>query len=199
MRHAREARGVTFAQAQRDTRIRKGYLEAIEQEEWSVFTSRVYITGVIRTYAQYLEVPEHKALAYFRRDYEKNEEITFKKKLPTLSFLPETKRAIYGGIAMVALLFFLYFGYQIYLFQSPPRVSILQPTTRVFRNIDKVLLIGKTEKESVITILNEELYSDKDGVFRYTFPLSKGPNTIAIEVTGPNGKKTLLSEVFILE
>ena len=199
LKNEREQKNITLKQAEKDTRIRERFLSAIEQENWSAFTSRVYITGVIKSYASYLDIDPEKAMAYFRRDYEKKEDLTFKKKLPSLQLLPETKKLLFVILGAVFVFFAVYFGYQFDQYLSPPGVEIVSPKENIFRNVQKITIVGKTEPESTVSIYNEELFPDDHGLFRYEFPLKKGLNTLQIEVTGPNGKKTLHVEEYLLE
>jgi hypothetical protein len=51
---AREARGVTLEQAERETRIIRRYLTALEEEDFGVFPAEVYARGFLRSYSAYL-------------------------------------------------------------------------------------------------------------------------------------------------
>ncbi len=54
LRQARLDRGVSLADAARDTRIRRQYLEALEAEDVATLPPAVYTRGLLRTYAEYL-------------------------------------------------------------------------------------------------------------------------------------------------
>ena len=56
LREAREARGVTLADAQESTRINSRYLEALEDGRYDVLPSEVHIRGYLRNYARYLRL-----------------------------------------------------------------------------------------------------------------------------------------------
>lgn len=56
LRAARESRGLTLEQAERATRIRRVFLEAIEEDRFDVLPAPVYARGLIRNYAQLLEL-----------------------------------------------------------------------------------------------------------------------------------------------
>ncbi len=51
---ARVARGLTLEDCERDTRISKRYLDALEREDWKVFPAPVYSRAFLRTFASYL-------------------------------------------------------------------------------------------------------------------------------------------------
>ncbi|HEY0581765.1 MAG TPA: RodZ domain-containing protein [Chloroflexota bacterium] len=54
LRQARLDKGVSLADAARETRIRRGYLEALEAEDPAALPPAVYTRGFLRTYAEYL-------------------------------------------------------------------------------------------------------------------------------------------------
>lgn len=199
LRKARAEKNITLDVAEEETKVRRKYLEAIEKENWDVFASRVYITGVIKRYSSYLGIDPEKTVAYFRRDYEKNESLDFKKKLPSLGLLPATRKIMYFLLALLISFFGLYFVYQFSQYLTPPKITIISPEKRMFRNITQLDIVGKTKPESTIKIFDQEIFPDKDGVFEYKLPVEKGENILNIKVTGPNGKESELTEKFILE
>jgi transcriptional regulator with XRE-family HTH domain len=65
---AREARGLTLEDAERDTRISRRYLLALENEEFEVIPAPVYARGFLRSYSQYLGLDPKEALELFPSD-----------------------------------------------------------------------------------------------------------------------------------
>ncbi len=65
---AREARGLTLEDAERDTRISRRYLQALETERYEVIPAPVYARGFLRSYSQYLGIDPQSALDLFPRD-----------------------------------------------------------------------------------------------------------------------------------
>lgn len=198
-RNARENKKITLQTAQRDTNIRAHLLNAIEEQDWQVFSSKIYAEGIIKNYAQYLGLSSEKMLAFFRRDYEKKEEKPFERQVKNDYFHPETRRVRVGIIVAIVTGFFLYFCFLFYAYLKPPTIVITTPTQTTFRNVDRLTIKGKTEKEASVQIRGEQIFIDKDGNFSYDFPLQKGSNKISIDVTGGNGKKTIMEKEFILE
>jgi cytoskeletal protein RodZ len=65
LRKVRTSRGLTLDEASRDTRIRREFLEAIEDEDFDILLGDVHVRGCLRTYASYLRLsPEKVADAY---------------------------------------------------------------------------------------------------------------------------------------
>lgn len=65
---AREARGLTLEDAERDTRISRRYLQALESEQFEVIPAPVYARGFLRSYSQYLGLDPQEALSLFPRE-----------------------------------------------------------------------------------------------------------------------------------
>lgn len=199
LKKERQRRGLTLLQIEKDTRIRVKFLQAIEDNNWSYFSSKIYISGIIKNYAKYLSLDQNKMLAFFRRDYERKEDLDFTRKVSPRYLSPETKIVGIIGLVCLFLLFAAYFGYQVKLYLQPPKISVLSPTTAKFRNIDKLHITGKTDKESTVTILGEHVFLNREGNFEYDLPLKKGINSVTIDVTGANGKKSSITKSYILE
>jgi len=196
----RKRLGYTLKDIEKQTRIREKFLQALEDNEWEIFSSKIYIVGLIKNYSDFLNLDRDRMIAYFRRDFERREETgKFKRRVESKYFTPETRRVIIGGVIMLFLVFGSYFGYQVYLYLQPPKVELVSPANTIFRSVDRIPIKGLTEKDATIFIFGERVYPDESGNFEYVFPLQKGENTIIIDITGANGKTNKLERKFILE
>ena len=107
---ARVARGLTIEDAERDTRISKRYLEALEREDFSAFPAPFYARAFLRTYAQYLGLDAAQLLAA----------LPHARLEPEVSPLPEISRPTTPGFSMnwviagIVVLFLLAAGVVLY-------------------------------------------------------------------------------------
>ncbi len=62
---AREERGLNLEDAERDTRISRRYLQALEDERFDIIPAPVYARGFLRSYSQYLGLDTARLLARF--------------------------------------------------------------------------------------------------------------------------------------
>lgn len=198
LRSEREKKGLVIKDIEKKIRVREKLLKSIENNNWEFFSSKVYIEGVIKNYSKVLKLNPEKMVAFFRREYEKNEELGFRGKLSRKYLTPETKKYLYILVAFVFLLFTFYFGVQLKLFLSSPKVEIISPKVQTFKREGQVEIIGKTQKEAVVMIFGSRVYQDKEGVFTYKFPLKPGRNELVMEVVGANGKKTVFKREYFL-
>jgi len=160
-------------------------------------TYGIQVGGSISTPSN-LKVTVDKITSFFRRDYEKLETVRFKKKISSRYLTSETKKVVMFLLIFLFVIFFGYFVYQLTLFLSPPKISLIEPKTTVFRKEEKIKIVGQTEKDASVTIFGERVFQNKDGRFEYQFPLHEGNNELMIEVIGANGKKTTLKKIFKL-
>ncbi len=199
LKKTREKKGLTLPKIEKEIRIREKYLRAIENNDWGFFSSKIYISGIIKNYARYLDIDPKKTQAFFNRDYERKDEVKFKKRLAKNYITPEAKKYFFEALGVIIFLFIIYFGYQLRIYLSPPKVTIISPVNNIIKREDKIRIIGEAEKESIITIFNDRIYQDKKGIFTYDFPLKVGKNILTVEVIGANGKKTTLNKEFFRE
>ena len=62
---ARRARAITLEDVERDTHVSRRYLQALENEDFSIFPAPVYARGFLRTYARYLGLNPDELLRVF--------------------------------------------------------------------------------------------------------------------------------------
>lgn len=65
LRQAREERGISLSEAERETKIRQKYISALEDDNLAALPSSVYARGFLRNYAAYLDIDTAEALELF--------------------------------------------------------------------------------------------------------------------------------------
>ena len=66
LREAREKHSYNLEQIARDTNISKGYLEALEEENFGVIPGDTYVLGFLRNYGEYLGLNPEELVALYR-------------------------------------------------------------------------------------------------------------------------------------
>ncbi len=196
LKNEREKKGLLLVDIEKQIKVREKYLKAIEEEDWNFFSSKIYITGILKNYSRVLNLDEKKILAFFRRDYEKKDDVRFKKKVTSAYLTSETKKFLRFGLIILALFFVLYFIFQLKTYFSPPSFILLSPTKTNFSVEKKVKITGRTEKDTSVTITGERIYQNKEGIFTYDYSLNEGENKLIINLIGANGKKTTIEKTF---
>lgn len=65
LKKARELKGIEFEIIARDTSITQEYLQALENEETTIFPGEPYLVGFLKNYAEYLEVDSEHILTLY--------------------------------------------------------------------------------------------------------------------------------------
>lgn len=65
LRRVREKRGLSIDEASRDTRIRREFLDAIEEDDFGRLLGDVHVRGCLRTYASYLRLSPDKVITAY--------------------------------------------------------------------------------------------------------------------------------------
>ena len=196
LKKEREKKGLLLIDIEKQIKVREKYLKAIEEEDWNFFSSKIYITGILKNYSRVLNLDHKKILAFFRRDYAKKEEVKFKRKVSSNSLTSETRKFLKFGLIILTLFFISYFIYQLKIYFSPPSFTLLTPKVKNFTIEKNIEITGKTDKDTMITIAGERIYQNKNGIFTYKFSLNEGENKITINLIGANGKKTMVEKTF---
>ncbi len=66
LKNAREQKGISLEQAEEDTKIRKRYLQALEDGEYSIIPGSVYVKGFLRNYANYLGLNQEEIMIEYK-------------------------------------------------------------------------------------------------------------------------------------
>ncbi|MEX2011303.1 MAG: helix-turn-helix transcriptional regulator [Chloroflexota bacterium] len=133
---ARERKGVDLHRAERDTKIRARYLEALERGDWRALPSAVYTKGFLRNYALYLGLDPAEVLRDWRRD-RGNARETEPILGPRALTVPRPRFALSAGVVWAVLLaaaviaFGVYLGIQVLRFARPPTLSVSDPAAAV--------------------------------------------------------------------
>lgn len=194
LKKARIERKLTFEEIEKQLRIRKKYLMALEENAWERLPPSPYIKGFLRNYSLLLGLKPEEMAAIFRRQYQEQERagllptgLTHPINEPILRFTPQMMAA---GIMLAFILFFFgYLAFQYKAYTSPPTLTIIKPAEGETINSVTIQIIGKTDSDAVVSINNQKIALSQNGEFATTLSLSPGVNTVAVESTSKYGKK----------
>lgn len=194
LKKARTEKGLELDVIEKQLRIRKKFLEALEENAWERLPSLPYIKGFLRNYSLFLGLKPEEMVAIFRRQFSEQQKgrlipegLAHPLNEPLLKFTPQT--AVFGVIAVFLLFFLGYLILQFRSYTSPPNLVINKPTQGLVLNSNKIQIEGKTDIDAVVSVNNQKIALDRDGQFTTTISLLPGVNTITIESVSKYGKK----------
>ena len=104
LRNAREENGITLAEVENETKIRRKYIIALENEDFDVLPGKVYVKGFLRNYARFLGVDGDDLVNEYEDLFSRPEvEPVMEKLTPTNFEKPVKSRR--GLLVVVAVLF----------------------------------------------------------------------------------------------
>jgi len=154
LRQAREDRGLTLEQAEEETKIRKFYLRALEEDNFSVMPAQVYAVGFVRNYCLFLGINEQEMIHRYKQltGGTKQEEEPSTPTVPTYQDKPPFISRVSSKNMAAALIFLvlaLWLGSYVTDYLANREIGEQPPTTKPPTNVQKPPT-KPTEKPPVI-------------------------------------------------
>lgn len=202
LKSAREEKGLTLDEIREATRIHPRFLAALEEGDYSVFSSPVHLKGFLRTYARFLELDEEEVMAFFRREYderEAQEKISGIKALqrPRVFWTPGWLVSVFAIVLVLTFLGYLFWGYQRYT--RTPFLAVDQPVADLTVSETVLEVVGRASREVEVSLNGETLSLSEEGRFETTIALSYGVNTLEFVATSPLGRKTIITRTVVVK
>lgn len=193
LRSERQSRHISLERLAEQIHVKLSYLEALENDDFSLLPTAAYVRGYIRAYAQQLGVEPRPLLALLRRDYKE----TNKGVLVPREFIKSVRprRLTWTPVTWIAISLMLFFGVVVsYLliqwirYTRPPELVITTPESRAVVNAETEVA-GFTDSDAVVTINDQPVAIQPDGSFQTTihFPV-EGMGIISVTATDRRGK-----------
>ena len=203
LRDERQNRGLSLSDVSSATKIRVEFLEAIEKGEYEKLPSPSYAHGFVKNYTRFLKLPEKEILPLFRREFDSEktyqvlpEGLVGQKEMPLKRF--KIKQAtILVAFIFILLLGFIIFKYR-YVFINPP-ITLSNPSEMSVLSSSTILVLGKTDPNSTITVNDEQVSVGSDGTFKKEITGFPGKTTITIKAVNRFGKQTTLTRHVVIK
>lgn len=199
---AREAKGVDLLRAERETKIRRQYLSAMERGAWEELPSGVYARGFLRNYAIYLGLDPDEILAAWHRE---RGEVVAEPSIVVPRPIEAPRRGIVLGpgiivaalVTLAALGIVAYIGFQLLRFSEPPPLTVSDPAaavTEVAEDTTSYTLRGTTVANGEVTIrapgrTDLRVLAEGDGSWRTVVDLRRGENRFVVSAVDPQTGK----------
>lgn len=220
LREAREARGLTHTAISAELRIRPAILDAMEREDHASLPERVYLLGLLRTYARHLGLdPGAVAAAWGGGPQSGSAAETgipladrAQRDGATTTGLRAALRSLFGlGVVGIGVLFATVFlVVQLIRFASPPGISVVSPSEEVLTlsSETRVAVIRGTAGAGTIILIQSGVgdavttEADTSGIWSVEIPLGGGRTEVDISALDPAtgaSSGVAVRRVFIVE
>ncbi|MCX6725843.1 MAG: helix-turn-helix domain-containing protein [Candidatus Shapirobacteria bacterium] len=195
---------ISLEQVAFQTKIRKDILIALEADEFQRISSIASIKGLLKSYAEFLDLSSEQILAIFRRDFSRKEK---KKIIPSGFLKPIGKRQINltPKITMVITIIFFFLilagwlSYQYLSLVRAPFLKINYPMDKIQVKEKTIEIYGQADVDSLVTVNMETVLLSPQGEFHYQVTLFPGENDLVIEAANKNGRKNKIERIIFYQ
>lgn len=186
LKKTRESLGLSIEGVSKKLRIQEKYIRAFENNDNSLFDSKVIPRGFLIKYCELLNLDSEKIVAYWRRDFVLSNKPVVKPDSP-LKFVITVKIAISALFSLIIFVLFAFFVFQYFKFKTPPKLEVSNLQNEQTILSDSIVLQGITDKNSAVYINDREVKTDTDGKFTQKIFLQNGINVINLKSVSPLG------------
>ncbi len=190
----RRRKHLNLEQAEEETKVRRKFLEALEEGDYVSLPADVYAMGFLAKYAEFLGAPKEELLQDFRRERGTS---SARRVFAPQGDLKEKRLILTPKLTLVAVIIIVFIGvigyifYSVKNFTSPPNLEIGSPSTESVIHQETVEIIGKTDEGSTLQINDQTVFIDERGNFNESVKLQPGLNNIEVKATNRIKKETV--------
>lgn len=199
LKDGREAKSLSLTYLERKTKIKKDFIQAIEEENWHKLPEFPVVVGFVKNIASALDRDVPQAVAFLKRDYPPQKEGE-NAKLPVkerFSWTP--KLTFFAGLVAVSLLVVSYLSIQYFNFVKPPTLAVYTPREGEVVKVGSTEVSGKTDSQATLVVNNQPVIVSDDGKFETQIEVAKETTEIRVSATSRSGKVSTLSRTIRVE
>ena len=199
LRTERNKRNRSLDDIAEETKIKKSFLEAIEEDRFTDLPDPIYTRGFVHNYANTLGLEDKEIMPFYRRQVKTDSASPPKKSppqpidKPRFKITPGVVLTTAISIAIVVFLATLFWQYQ--SFAGAPVLIVHQPQEGLIQEKAFVEVSGRTDAGVQILINGQPAQVDSDGSFRLNINLREGINRIRIVAENQLGKQTVVERI----
>lgn len=197
LKAARVAKKYSLGRVEEMTKIKSGFIDALEKEGWEKLPPFPTVLGFVKSVAGAVGVNERTAVAVLKRDYPPK----------TLSINPKPdvankkswspKATFIVGIGAVLFVIFGYLVFQYVHFISSPNLLVESPKEGQEITSGSVMVFGTTEADVKLTVNNQPVLVDNDGKFSVDLAVTKETRQVDVIAISRSGKLTEIHRTIV--
>src|SRR4030043_1119432 len=188
LKEARNKKRYSLEGLEKETKIKRSFIQAIEEENWDFLPEYPVILGFVKNIASFLAIDTKGTVALLRRDYPPKVLSVNPKPDISKEFSWSPKLTFPVGFANVIFLITGYLGFQYIKFISPPVLQVTSPKEGQVVDKQQVLVEGKTDSEATVKVNNQPVLVGEEGTFSIDLDISQKTEEIDVISTSRSGK-----------
>lgn len=193
---ARKKLGVDLEAAERETKVRVKYLEALEEGDYRALPSNVYVKGFLQSYCKYLGVDFSEIYELYQKEGKvcgmntDNQLIKTDDNVGKSPIVITPKSFIWPSVILAVILIVGYVFYQVTGFASAPTLVIASPARDMIVSENNLLFEGDTDSDASLTINGQVVTVNSEGHFKESIALQNGLNTVELKAKNKSKRET---------
>jgi len=184
LKEAREKQHLSIDKIVKILGIKKNYIISLENNNLENLPGGLYPKKFIKQYSKYLELDQKEIDKFIENNLQKNKNKKYyfsRKKIKRNKFLvfPKIIRSLF--VVIIVLIFIFYLGFYFNNLITPPNLKIIYPPNNYSTDSKKIVIKGKSEKETEILINKTPVLIEDAGYFEKEINLNPGLNEIIVE------------------
>ena len=197
----RIAKGLSIDDVAKATKIRPSFLYAIEKGEYRKLPSSAYAQGFVSNYAEFLGLPKKETLAIFRREFDEEKIFTvLPEGLAKKESFPTHRIRIQQTVLIVIIALLVVAGFLVFQYRDafvPPSLVLTSPAESVEKTTE-LTVSGKTDPNAVVSVDNQLVTVDDNGVFQKQIAVFPGKTIITVTSRNQFGKETTVQKMLTI-
>lgn len=204
LKEERERKFYTLDEIEKATKIRKEFLEALEQGQYLKLPPPTFVQGFIKNYGRFLGLNSEKLLAIYRREFSESKNPprileSFSSPLDKKRFRLTPAKVIGTLVLVLIAIFFGYLWFEYRFLVGGPFLEVSQPPNQLTVSSELIQVSGKTDPEAKLSINDQEIQVDSLGNFQQEIKINENINTISITSTSKGGKQSKIERTVFLK
>lgn len=181
------------------TKIKKEFIEALENSRWDSLPEYPVVFGFVKNIAGALDLNKASLTALLRRDYPPKALRVNPKPEIREKFKWGPKTTFAAALIFVFLIVSVYLGVSYMNFIRPPYLELQEPEENQI--IEKTVLVvkGKTNPEAFIEVNNQPVLVGEDGNFETEIEIFEGTSEVVVVAKSRSGKETIIRRKIVTE
>lgn len=197
LKDARARKRFSLAKLEGETKIKKDFISAVEDEKWQALPDFTVVVGFVKNIAAVLGLRPERAVALLRRDYPPQKLHINPKPDVSKQFIWSPKLTFIVGVIIVLVAIFGYLGYQYINFIGAPKLVVYEPKEGQVVSSNHLKISGKISSDATLKVNNQPILVNDEGAFSSEVEIFAGTSEITFEAISRSGKETLVRRKII--
>lgn len=195
----RRSRAMTLKDVSRETGVSVGNLKKIEGGDWSGLPASIYVNDFLSRCADIFGLDRSVFLDLYKKEAASRNNNERVEKISKRSFVVTPKLIARSVFALFIVIVLFYFLFQLNYLVGDPKIVVSEPERDIITSLKEVVISGQTQRDNKITINDNEVFVDANGIFSETIPLQSGMNSVKIKAVNRLNKESIITRRIILE